>query len=175
MIFLNKALEEEASHWHLGSEARDHQEQMPEEGVGLFNPKIYNKPTQMEQREWGGWGETWSEWVTEEPEEMIQKQYRQHFGRTEKRSGSCTPEPGCSLWCQVSCASPSNLPSTDTLESGFSNAFDSYLSYITLWNEISNTLVGFDAENSKQMEVQAETEQESKAREKSMNGLGEDK
>lgn len=35
--------------------------------------------------------------------------------------------------------------------------------------------MGFDAENSKQMEVQAETEQESKALEKSMNGLGEDK
>jgi hypothetical protein len=36
--------------------------------------------------------------------------------------------------------------------------------------------VGFDAENSKQIQVQAETEQkESKALEKSMNGLGEDK
>ena len=61
------------------------------------------------------------------------------------------------------------------LESGFSNAFDSYLFYLTLWNEISNTLVRFDAENSKQIEVQAETEQESKALEKSVNGLGEDK
>lgn len=61
------------------------------------------------------------------------------------------------------------------LESGFSNAFDSYLFYLTLWNEISNTLVRFDAENSKQIEVQAETEQESKALEKNVNGLGEDK
>ena len=30
---------------------------MPEEGVGLFSPKIYKKPTQMEQRGWGGWGD----------------------------------------------------------------------------------------------------------------------
>lgn len=44
-----------------------------------------------------------------------------------------------------------------------------------LWNEISNTLAEFDAENCKQIEVQAETEQESKTLEKSMNGLGEDK
>ena len=69
-----------------------------------------------------------------------------------------------------------NLPSTDMWKSGFQNAFDSYLHYTTLWSEISNAEAEFDAENSKQVEVQAETElKESKALEESMNGLGEDK
>lgn len=67
-----------------------------------------------------------------------------------------------------------NLPSADVLKGGFSNAFHSSFSFTALWNEISNTLVGFWSR--KQLEVQAETEQrESKAPEESVNGLGEGK
>ena len=81
MIFWT-TLEEEASHWHPGSESRDHQEQMPEEGVVC----LVHRSTRSQHRwnsERGEDGEkpdqnelqkNWKRWFRNSPDSTLEEQ-----------------------------------------------------------------------------------------------------